>query len=209
MSNSVRFPFCLFAAIFTFSTFVEPYPFSWMLKLAPMGILLYFVYSQMTQKHERLFFVGLICSTFGDFFLDFGRDNLFLFGLGSFLLAHLFYMACLWPVAGKRYTLVIGYIVYGVSMLWLIGPGLGSLMIPVVIYIGVLLLMGISTLVSQKSNGWLVIGGLSFVISDSLIGLNRFYQPIPYSHFLIMMTYYFAQYSLVMGIFFPSRSENV
>lgn len=206
MPTSIRLPFCLFAAIYTFATFVEPYPFSWALKLVPMGILLYFVYSQMTHKHERLFFAGLICSAFGDFFLDYGRDTLFLFGLGSFLLAHLFYSVCFWPVAKKRMALVIGYTVYGVGMLLLIAPGLGPLMIPVVIYIGVLLLMGIMTLISQKSNRWLMIGGLSFVVSDSLIGLNRFYQPIPYSHFLIMMTYYFAQYSLVKGIFCSSRN---
>lgn len=206
MPNFIRLPFCLFAAIYTFATFVEPYPFSWALKLVPMGILLYFVYSQMNQKHQRLFFVGLICSAFGDFFLDYGRDTLFLFGLGSFLFAHLFYSACFWPVAKKRMVLVIGYTVYGVGMLSLIAPGLGALMIPVVIYIGVLLLMGIMTLISKQSNGWLMIGGLSFVVSDSLIGLNRFYQPIPYAHFLIMMTYYFAQYSLVKGVFCSSRN---
>ena len=201
MSKIQNYLFIIFASIFTISTVVEPYPFSWIVKLLPMLILLNYVFNQMSNKYEKLFSIGLVCSAFGDFFLDFGRDNLFLYGLGSFLVAHLFYLSCLWPVANKRLILVFAYIFYGCGMLWLIAPGLENLLIPVTVYMMVLLLMGIFTLTSQKSNTWLIIGGLSFVISDSLIGINRFYQPVPYSHLLIMTSYYFAQFCLVKGIF--------
>ena len=63
----------------------------------------------------------------------------------------------------------------------------------------ILLLMAITTLLSTKSNQWLIIGGLSFVLSDSLIGLDKFYQPIVGAHYFIMVSYYFAQFALFKG----------
>ncbi len=77
---------------------------------------------------------------------------------------------------------------------------LNGLFIPVLIYMLVLLAMAISSLLSDKSNKWLILGGISFVISDSLIGLTKFYLEIPFSNLWIMVTYYFAQYALVNGI---------
>jgi len=82
-----------------------------------------------------------------------------------------------------------------------ISPGLNELFLPVLGYMSVLMLMGVFTLVSKKSNFWLIIGGISFIISDSIIAVDKFYEPIPYSHYFIMITYYFAQFSLVTGVF--------
>lgn len=206
--------FFLFAAIFTASTLVEPYPLSWLVKLPPMFLLIAVTVNQLqhvpdqvspqgslqVRKTIKLFLVGLVFSSFGDFFLDYDRVNWFIFGLGSFLVAHLFYIMSLAPVEKKRLSLVVLYSVYGLSMFWLISSGLKDLFIPVLVYMSVLLMMGITTLISTKSNSWLIIGGLCFVASDSLIGINRFYINIPYSHLAIMITYYFAQYALTNGI---------
>jgi uncharacterized membrane protein YhhN len=38
------------------------------------------------------------------------------------------------------------------------------------------------------------------MISDSILALNKFYQPIAWSHFIIMVTYAMAQYLIVLGI---------
>jgi uncharacterized membrane protein YhhN len=66
---------------------------------------------------------------------------------------------------------------------------------------GILLMMAIATLVSKRTNVWLVIGGLSFVLSDSLLGIDKFYFPIPHATLFIMVSYYFAQFSLVKGYY--------
>jgi len=100
------------------------------------------------------------------------------------------------------------YLVYGVGIAWLLLPNLGELLIPVVAYMSVLLLMGMSSVLSRKTNAWLVLGGLSFVISDSIIGLNKFYSPIPDAHLLIMVTYYFAQFALFKGVFYQQQFDS-
>ena len=199
--------FGLIAAIYSLATFFQPYAFSWVVKIVPMVILITVSLKGSETKMEKLFSSGLIFSTVGDFFLGYDSDNWFIFGLGSFLIAHLFYMVSLGPIEKKRIKVVIFYFIYGLIMFSIIAPGLGKLFIPVLVYMSVLLLMGIFTLLSKKSNSWLIIGGLSFIVSDSLLGLNKFYSPFAYSNFLIIVTYYFAQFSLVNGVFKPKRPE--
>jgi len=187
--------YILFAAIFIVTTFYKPYLLSGFVKIIPMGILIIVTVKMMTSVRHRLFSAG------GDFFLDYDQVNWFIFGLGSFLIAHLFYMMSLRPVESKNIATVLAYCCYGLIMFCLISPGLDELFIPVLVYMSVLMFMGIFTLISKKSNGWLITGGISFIISDSVIGIDKFYTTIPYSHIIIMTTYYFAQFSLVKGMF--------
>jgi uncharacterized membrane protein YhhN len=201
--------FLIFTSIFLVSTFFKPYPLSWVLKLLPILILLHFSLKRTFDTKERthkLFIVGLAFSALGDFFLGYDPVNWFVLGLGSFLIAHIFYIFSLKPLlpkAGviKRLPIVVLYCLYGVCMFSFIYAGLGDFFIPVFVYMSILLLMGITTLLSKKSNKWLLIGGISFILSDSFIGLDKFYQEIPFASFFIMSTYYFAQFSLVKGLF--------
>jgi len=209
MTKLHRNLFLIFSIIFVLSTFIKPYPFSWLMKIIPILILLNFSWKKLSENNtaaQRLFIIGLTCSAFGDFFLDYDRVNWFVFGLGSFLLAHLFYIFSLKPFKNReiirRHRPIIAiYCLYGISMFLLIYAGLGELFIPVLVYMTVLLVMGIATLLSEKSNIWLVVGGISFIISDSMLGINKFYQPIPYASVWIMISYYFAQFTLVKGMF--------
>lgn len=204
MTKHHRNLFLIFASIFVLSTFFKPYPLSWLLKLLPLLVLVHFSWQQLSKTNEhthKLFIIGLIFSVFGDFFLDYDRVNWFVFGLGSFLVAHIFYIASLKPITIKKLPTIAIYCLYGAGIFSLIYAGLGELFIPVLVYMTVLLVMGITTLLSKKSNTWLVIGGLSFIVSDSLLGINKFYQQIPYASLWIMISYYFAQFSLVKGMF--------
>jgi len=193
--------FIFFSAVFIVSILYKPYPFSWLVKIIPMGILISCSYQLMKTKSERLFIIGLIFSMGGDFFLDYDRVNWFVFGLVSFLIAQLFYMFSFKPIEKKNIVAVVCYGIYGLVIFSVISPGLNELFLPVLGYMSVLMLMGVFTLVSKKSNFWLIIGGISFIISDSIIAVDKFYEPIPYSHYFIMITYYFAQFSLVTGVF--------
>jgi len=201
--------FLIVTSVYLVSTFFKPYPLSWVLKLLPILILLHFSLKRTFETKERthkLFIVGLAFSALGDFFLGYDPVYWFVLGLGSFLVAHIFYIFSLKPLlpkAGviKRLPIVVLYCLYGVCMFSFIYKGLGDLFIPVFVYMAILLLMGITTLLSQKSNKWLLIGGISFILSDSFIGLDKFYQEIPFASFFIMSTYYFAQFSLVKGLY--------
>jgi len=200
--------FFFVALIFILSIMVKPYPLSWLVKLLPMTVLIYAASTQLKSTAGKIFIAGIIFSSFGDFFLDYDRVNWFIFGLGSFFVAHVCYLMALKPIENKKLSLVGLYSVYGVAMFSLIAGGLGELFIPVLAYMTILLVMAIMTLVSKRSNTWLVIGGLSFVFSDSLIGIDKFYQPIPYAHILIMISYYFAQYALLRGFIASDNKQK-
>ncbi len=197
--------FVFLAGMFVLSTLVKPYPFSWAVKLLPMLLLIGLAVRQLGfVKENKYFILGLIFSACGDFILDFNRQHWFVFGLGAFFIAHLFYLASLKPYKNKllqlKYLLILlAYITYGAVMLMLLADGLGQMFIPVVAYMSILLLMALATVLSKKSNIWLVIGGVSFVLSDSLIGFDKFYIAIENSHFVVMISYYFAQFALLKG----------
>jgi uncharacterized membrane protein YhhN len=150
----------------------------------------------------------------GDILLLF--PNLFLYGLGAFLMAHLCYIfafkiAQINPFAiGKvnfiklfLYNLPIYFV--AAFVFFLINPGLGTMKIPVIIYLIVIVLM--VTVARErfgKTNAvsfWQVfLGGIFFLISDGILALNMFYQPFPESGVLVMGTYIFAQFLIIRGL---------
>jgi len=211
MNKNQTIIFAIFAFLFSFSTLVEENHFRslilglslnhWLVKLIPMFLLILYCMKQVKTKTHRLFVVGLVFSATGDFLLAFDGVQLFIYGLAAFLIAHLFYLYSFLPIENKNNISVASYLVYGVVMLSILLPTLGNLEIPVLLYMLVLLSMGVSTLLSRRSNRWLILGGISFVLSDSLLGMNKFHTQFVYSHLLVIVSYYFAQFALVKGVF--------
>ncbi len=205
ISSKIILLFTVLAGMFVLSTLAKPYPLSWAIKLLPMLLLIGLAIQKLGfTKESRYFVLGLVFSVGGDFILDYDRQNWFIFGLGAFFIAHLFYLASLKPYIkhlfqSKYLTISLLYIVYGTVMLLLLADGLGEMFVPVVAYMSILLLMALATILSEKSNAWLIVGGISFVLSDSLIGFDKFYMPIENVSFAIMISYYFAQFSLLKG----------
>jgi uncharacterized membrane protein YhhN len=207
MNKNQSFIFVTFATIYIVLTLLDGYPFNWLLKLIPMLILIIVTVRQLETTSDKIFLTGLACSSLGDFFLAYEPTHWFIFGLAAFLVAHIFYIVSLFPLEKKKLIFVAIYIAFGAVMFSIIEPGLGDLFAPVFAYMTVLLLMAILTLLSKKSNKWLMIGGVCFAISDSLLGLNKFTTTIPFASIFIMTTYYLAQYSLVRGIFNDRRDK--
>ena len=90
-------------------------------------------------------------------------------------------------------------------MVSLLMPHLGDLEIPVSIYatvISIMLLFAFNGLLVWERPGNLLVflGAFFFVVSDSILAVNKFYTPIPKSSFFIMITYLLAQYLIVLGI---------
>jgi uncharacterized membrane protein YhhN len=90
-------------------------------------------------------------------------------------------------------------------MLSVLLPALGDLKIPVIVYasvISVMLLFAYNGLLIWKkpANQYVFFGALFFVVSDSILAINKFHMPIQKSSFIIMLTYLVAQYLIVKGI---------
>ncbi len=156
---------------------------------------------------------GLFFSWAGDLFLlyEARNPNFFIGGLASFLLAHIcyiiYYFKCGASItaAFKKHPLWLTIaIAYSVALVVLLFPKLGSLLIPVIAYAAVLTTMLIASIaaipaVSKKSSVLLVAGAVAFVVSDSLLAINKFYQPFAMAGVLIMITYGVAQLLITKG----------
>jgi uncharacterized membrane protein YhhN len=90
--------------------------------------------------------------------------------------------------------------------------GLGDMLIPVVIYMLVILTMATTAFlrrdkVNTVSFNLVFIGSIFFMLSDSILALDKFYKPIPFSNISIIITYAIAQYLIVLGII-KSKCNN-
>ena len=182
-------------------------------------LLIYFVNSKSVISFSTTMLVlALIFSWAGDVFLLFEEDSssMFLFGLASFLTAHIFYIVVFQRLSEKTKTqplqLAISatLVLYGGLLTFLLWPGLGNMEIPVMIYAAVLTIMGISAVIRKGPGyGVLLFGALSFIASDSILAYNKFFDAIEFSGVWTMSTYLFAQFMIVQGaLLFLNKKQS-
>lgn len=165
---------------------------------------------RLDQNAKTIMFLALIFSLLGDVLLMFVdiHANFFMGGLVAFLLAHIMYIIIFLKQRNQhkiKSTFIGVVLVYAVGLLYVLYDGLGNMLIPVIVYMTAILVMVVSASmrkgnVAMISYNLVIMGALFFMISDSILALNKFYQPIPYSSILIMTTYALAQYLIVFGI---------
>lgn len=135
-----------------------------------------------------------------------GASNLakiVLFGVAQF-----FFIGAFWPhrrrsLLYRRVAVVIYLVLAGTIAAAMLGRA-GELAIPVAVYGLSLVTMAIlSTGISRRAG----IGGILFLISDSLLGMSWFYRPVSDNllDFAIMLTYLAAQGLLVWGVIRADR----
>ena len=182
-------------------------------KILLIPALIVLLSSSKDGKGRKMILTGLVFSWIGDGLLLFeGTDSLFFIGgLASFLLTHIFYIVYFLSINSPNISLLkkqpllsLLVIAYGGGLVWLLFPHLGAMKIPVMAYAVVISTMLISSLyaygkVNKAAGNAYVLGALAFVLSDSLLAINKFYQPIPYAGVFIMLTYCAAQFLIVRG----------
>jgi uncharacterized membrane protein YhhN len=148
---------------------------------------------------------GLLLSLAGDVFLMLPKDY-FIQGLISFLIAHLFYIVAFTFESGRALSLwgAIPFLIYGCLMLRVLWPHLGKMRLPVMLYMLVILLMGWSALsrwilTAQPGSLLAAFGALSFIASDSLLALDKFKGRFRSAQFLILTTYFTAQWLIALS----------
>lgn len=73
--------------------------------------------------------------------------------------------------------------------------------VPIVAYMVAISLMAISAGFREDSKFlWVAIGALVFMVSDTLIAVNRFVISLEYSGIAVMGTYYLAQALICTGV---------
>jgi uncharacterized membrane protein YhhN len=188
---------------------------TWHYAAKPMILLsliaFYWLHSkQITPKTRFLTILALVFSLFGDILLMFVEQSphFFTLGLVSFLLAHIFYILVFLKVRNpnKKPWLFLSFLViYAAGLFYVLKDNLGVMLLPVFFYMLIILTMAITAnsrkgSVAKISFNFVFIGAILFLISDSLLAINKFYEPLPFSNISIMFTYAFAQFFIVFGL---------
>jgi uncharacterized membrane protein YhhN len=179
-----------------------------------LSLLLYFaILGRHLKKPTYLFMLfALLFSWMGDILLlfDSASGHYFILGLLSFLLAHCCYILVFlrkWhPTPVPYFPLVtVLLIVYGSTLFYILKDGIGTLVTPVAIYVVGILFMALTAFrrfgsVRATSFYLVFCGALFFIASDSLLAVDKFLMPLPYTSLFVMGTYATAQFLIVRGI---------
>jgi len=191
------------------------YIFVWnsmIFKLIPMVLIIVYGLMQLPKKkelHHYLVIIGLLFCMLGDYSLQW-----FIIGLFSFLIGHIFYILAfnLRRSKGKRNNLMGLFIsAYAIIMAIIMVKSLiegqkGGLIVPVILYIFVISLM--VWIAWLTKNIWIMIGSLSFMVSDSILAWNMFVSSVDVASLLIMSTYYGAQFCFARSLHRPMSSSS-
>lgn len=170
----------------------------------------------VSARYRGTILLGLLFSLLGDIFLMLPVD-LFLAGLGAFLLAHLCYMSAFFASsdARTRLTSIAVFAVFGIANLVGLLPRLEHAMrVPVITYVIALLLMAGFALARARSQRaregataavaasarLAAIGATLFVVSDTLLAWNRFGGGIPLASLWVLATYFIAQWYIARSV---------
>ena len=152
----------------------------------------------LSRKRDLRIVSALLLSFLGDLFLLFPWG--FVLGLGSFLLAHIFYILELKKRQERPYNFfyaVVLLLTLG-AVLWKLWQELGDLKVPVLLYAGVLVFMALQ---AAATRSWkLFLGGALFVASDGILAFELFGAESTLGAVLVMLSYVGAQVLLVKGL---------
>jgi uncharacterized membrane protein YhhN len=176
------------------------------IKAAPLWVLAGLAFGANAIAHRHILAFALLFSGIGDLLLGLEFTGSFAAGMGAFLIAQLAYIRLFWPQRRSWASLtMIKKAAIGAVLVWALSLGvwllpLAGVMAPaLLIYFGALCLMVLLALDSSAANiaKW---GAILFLLSDSLIGIDRFAHIIPQRHFAVMGSYYLAQAFLFWGL---------
>ncbi|KAF0864995.1 lysoplasmalogenase [Pseudomonas sp. LD120] len=179
-----------------------------LVKPLPVLALLGWLHDAPSGDYRRWIILGLLFSLLGDVLLAWPSD-LFVFGLGAFLVAHLAYLKAYLSDCRRPALLPMAVaLAIGAGLLSiLIAHGLGPLLIPVIVYaltISAMLWRAWARLgseVPKRSALLAALGALSFAFSDSLIGISRFVVSFDAAPYLIIIFYWLGQWGIAASAF--------
>jgi uncharacterized membrane protein YhhN len=153
--------------------------------------------------------IGLLFCFGGDIALMFQEQRkAFTLGLVLFLLGHIVYatvFAWLGQFSALDIFSTLALLILGVGFYALIKSNLGSLRVPVIVYIVVISVMvsralsAFASPVFTNAQAWMIaIGAMLFYISDLILAAARFWKPLRY-HRISLAFYYSGQLLLALS----------
>jgi uncharacterized membrane protein YhhN len=223
-ANTILNSYLIFSILYLLLPFVGLDTVNWYLKPFLLPFLLVTVLISADFQGKKLLLSALLFSWIGDIILMFAdkAEIYFILGLVSFLLSHILYIVLFsrqpkTAMKGNSIALYLGTILilgYFFGMVGLLFPKLGPLQIPVMVYAAVITTMLFvackGSLTWEKPAAYSILAGaIFFVLSDSILAINKFYHPIAQSGFWIMSTYILAQYLIVSGILRLNKKSSL
>lgn len=161
---------------------------------------------------------ALVLSWLGDVLLLFeGQSSqFFMLGLSSFLLAHVaysfFFNRLRKEGALSIKPLFLAFVgAYYAALVVSLYPYLDGMRLPVLVYglvISTMLVVALSLGPLKERIGlFIVFGALLFVLSDSVLAINKFMRPFTGAGVIIMLTYGMAQFFIVSGSILALQKE--
>ena len=162
----------------------------------------------LSPSYRAAIALGLLFSLAGDVFLMLPSDR-FVAGLVSFLVAHLCYIAAFSPFTIARPLALVVLLAHGLALLWMLWPRLGRLRVPVAVYAAVLLVMAWQAIAFWGRSLTLpallaASGAVLFVVSDSVLALERFLGRHRYGRVVVLGTYFAAQWLIALSVNAPT-----
>lgn len=169
---------------------------------------------------RKLILLALAFSVLGDTLLMFvendpNTQHFFLLGLAGFLTAHIFYLTAFvkYPsdqaglVSRKKWWITFFAVYIAVFNRYLLPDVPGEMQVPVLVYSLAIMTMLLSCLnlsgkIPPKTFLVLFSGAFLFMVSDSIIALNKFKAEefsIPFARIFIMAFYLLGQFLIVKG----------
>jgi len=206
--------FFIIIAVDIFAIATDNNDLRWFTKPVIIPLLIGYLISSLTlvRSRHRWVIAALIFSWGGDvlLMLEPGDSNFFIYGLVSFLVAHVCYIYFFQVIKRKEkiktsWLFVLPVLVYYAGLISLLFPYLKELKIPVIIYgavISTMLGFALHMLAMKNKNAAMSMmgGAILFIISDSVLAINKFYKPFEGAGIVIMLTYAFAQLFIIAGV---------
>ncbi len=187
--------FLLAGIVFCYAIYIENDLLRTVSKPIPLLILLFLL--KPNSIFKKLIFAGFIFSLFGDIFLM-NIIDMFILGLSSFLIAHIFYIIAFSKrIKSFKFLSSIPFYILAVVLAFYFYPHLGDMLYPVLIYIFVIMTMVWRAFLQRKYNNAAIfafIGASLFAISDSNIAFTKFIQDYEYSKIVTIILYWSAQF---------------
>lgn len=211
------FVYLLVCAIVLASEFFELQTTYYLSKpLIVLSLLVFYSIYTYSIKHNtkrNLLLGALLFSGVGDVFLMFEQvsENYFLTGLffflGALILYCLYFLLVLlqnrpWNLHWLQIAIATIVLVYGVEFYVINNFAFGNLKVAILFYCLTLCALGIMAAFMPYKRSFkiyitMLIGVISFIVSDSIIAIERFVTEMPYAGMYILATYMIAQYLIV------------
>jgi uncharacterized membrane protein YhhN len=188
---------------------------TWIILAFKLPLSVLFLVTGLIQPHPipsyyHWVLAGLVGGLIGDVFLALKGKRAFKAGLISFLLGHVSYIIAFAVLTQLPDWLSLGHIfIASVSLgvFWWLRPHLGSMMVPVVLYIIAITLMAAAAWSAFRNPGlnspgaWaLLLGAFCFYVSDLFVARDRFVASQFTNRLFGLPLYYAGQFLIALSV---------